>query len=84
MTESIVIRAISVNLLVDTLIPQVIWRGSDCTLLPTSHAFIPPPPKQMMGFVDDIGYEKKTQKAILMHLFHRWDDLSPRWKAFSK
>jgi hypothetical protein len=57
----------------------VIWRGSDFTFLPTSHAFIPP--KKMMDFVDEFGDEKKTPKAILMHLLHRWDDLSPRWKA---
>jgi hypothetical protein len=63
----------------DELIPQVIWRGSDFTFLPTSHAFIPP--KLMMDFVDEFGDEKKTPKAILMRLFHRWDELSPRWKA---
>lgn len=61
--------------------PTVIWRGSDFTFLPTYKAYIPP--KLMMDFSNEFEKETMTPEAIVMKLFHYWDELSPRWKAIT-
>ena len=64
----------------DTLIPTVIWRGSDFFFLSCIHpTFIPIEwMKDMAPRMQNFG---KNARGVIQSLLDLWDNLTPRWKA---